>query len=185
MKFLSPNIILAAATLIFPAALHAQLNSSQSSVTINATLPETLSLSASPGSLNLTLVPGGVATATTPIAITTSWVLAQGRANVSVDAFFSSASAALSGGSPVVNIPSSAVLGLMSTGLPTSYTAFAQSTALGTAAAGLGLFSQLITSSTRNSSRSDSLTLQVNLTSQPQLPAGVYTGALILQAEAL
>jgi hypothetical protein len=74
----------------------------------------------------------------------------------------------------------------MSTGLPVTFTAFTVDTALGTAGAGLPLFTQVLTSTNRNSSRTDNLTLEINLTTLPQLPAASnYTGSLFLQAQAL
>lgn len=162
-----------------------QLASNLPSVTLNATLPESITLSTNVSSVNFALIPGGSANGSVPVGITTSWVLAQGRANVVVDAYFLSSTGALTGGSPVVNIPSSTVYGLMSTGTPTSYTAFTQSAALGTAGGGLTLFTQALSSSNRNANRTDNLLLQINLSGMPQLPAGTYTGSLILAAQAL
>ena len=103
-----------------------------------------------------------------------------------LDAYFSSATAALTtAGPPVVNIPSSEVLGQVTTGTPTTYTAFTSTAALGTAGAGLTLFTQPLTATNRASVRTDNLNLEVNLTSQTQLPAAIYTGTLTLQAQAL
>ncbi|MGI4853883.1 MAG: hypothetical protein ACRYF4_07560 [Janthinobacterium lividum] len=155
------------------------------SVTLNATLPESLSISTSVSSVNFALIPGGTANGSVPIGITTSWVLAQGRANVVLDAYFLSSTGALTGGTPVVSLPSSTVYGLMATGTPTAYTPFTQSAALGTAGGGLTLFTQALSSSNRNANRTDNLLLQINLSGQPQLPAGTYTGSLILAAQAL
>lgn len=162
-----------------------QLLSNTPTVTLNATLAESLTIAATPSTVSFTLVAGGTATASAPVAITTTWVLAQGRANVVLDGYFASSTAALSSGAPVSNIPSSAVYGLMSTGTPTSYTAFTQTAALGTASAGLTLFTQALTSSNRNANRTDNLSLEINLTAIPQLPAASYSGSLILAAQAL
>ena len=175
-------------TLVFLLAspAYSQLNSSTASVTLTATLGETLTVAATPNAVNFALVAGGVATANAPVAITTSWVLSAGRANVELDAYFSSATAALAfAGPPVSDIPTSAVLGQVTTGTPTTYTAFTQSAALGPAGAGLTLFTQALTSSNRTSSRVDNLNLEINLSSLPQLPAATYTGTLTLQAQAL
>lgn len=168
---------------LIPAAASAQLNSTVSSVTLTATLSETLTISATPSAVTFALISGGTAAASAPIAITTTWVLNAGRANVVVDAYFGSATAALTNGS--VNIPTSEVFGSVSTGTPTTATAFTQSAALGTAGAGLLLLSQPLSSSNRASTRTDNLALQINLSSQPQLPAGTYTGTLSIQAQAL
>ena len=179
------TFVVAAALLAAAPSCLGQLNSNAPTVALNAILGESLSVLAGPSTVNFTLVAGGTANGNVPIAITTSWVLSQSRANVVLDAYFTTASAALSGGLPVVNIPSSDVYGLMSTGTPTSYTAFTQTGVVGTASAGLTLFTQALTSSNRNASRSDNLALQINLTSLPQLPAATYTGTVILQAQAL
>jgi hypothetical protein len=83
------------------------------------------------------------------------------------------------------NIPSSEVLGQVTSGTPTSYTAFTQSNTVGTANGGLLLYTQTLTSSNRSSNRTDNLNLEINLGAQPQLPAGSYTGLLNIQAQAL
>jgi hypothetical protein len=163
-----------------------QLNSSTASVALSATLGESLTVSATPATVNFTLVAGGTATGSAPVAIVTTWLLKQSRANVVLDGYFASAAAALTDGlSPANNIPTSEVFGQVTTGTPTTYTAFTQSGALGPAGAGLTLFTQALTATNRSATRTDNLNLQINLTSQPQLPAGSYTGTLTLQAQAL
>jgi len=176
-----------AASFFFAAHAGAQLNSNTSTVTLNATLAESLSVSATPTTVTFTLVAGGTALGNVPVAITTTWVLASSRANVVLDGYFATATSALSGSaSPVVNIPSSEVYGLMSTGTPTTYTAFTANTALGPTGAGLLLYTQALSSTNRNSTRTDNLLLEINLSAQPQLPAASnYTGSLFLQAQAL
>lgn len=165
---------------------HGQINSNVGSVALTATMQETLTIAVTPAATTFVLVPGGTATATSPVAITTTWVLNASRANLVLDAYFSNASAALTnGGSPAVNIPSSEVLGQMTSGTPTSFTAFTQTGALGPSASGLTLFTQSLTSSNREATRTDNLSLEINLASQPQLPAGTYTGTLTIQAQAL
>lgn len=181
------RLALGAALLLAAGGLNAfgQLNSTAASVTLTATLAESVTVSATPGTVSFNLVAGGTATGSAPVAITTSWVLASGRANVVLDGYFASAAAALSGGTPTVNIPTSEVFGQMTTGTPTSYTAFTQTAALGASGAGLTLFTQALTAANRASSRSDNLSLQINLSSQAQLPAATYSGTLYLQAQAL
>ena len=141
----------------------AQINSSASSVALTATMAESLTISATPNSISFALVPSGVAVGSAAVAVTTSWVLSASRGTVVLDGYFASASAALSyAGSPAVNIPSSAVLGQVTTGSPTSYTAFTQSAQLGPSGAGLTLWSTAVTSSNRESNRSDNLSLEIN-----------------------
>lgn len=162
------------------------LNSNTATVTLNATLNESLTVAATPSNVNFTLLSGGIATGSAPVAMTTSWILKNSRTTVSLIGYFSSASAALSDGATTpTNIPTSEVLGQVTTGTPTSYTAFTQTAALGPAGAGLTLFTQTISNTNRAASRNDNLNLEINLTSQPQLPAGSYTGTLNLQAQAL
>jgi len=150
-----------------------------------------LTVSATPSSVNFTLTKGGVATASAPIVITTTLYGVSALSSLTLYGYFSTSSAALTDGRATPdNIPSSDVLGEVPTGTPTSYTAFTQSDALGTAGASLQLFS---TSSLLGLGcipstafcRTDSLSLEITLASLPQLPAGTYTGTLILQAEAL
>jgi len=171
-----------------PAAF-GQLNSNTATVSLTATLGETLSISATPTSTSFTLVAGGSANASAPVAITTSWVLGASRASVTLTGWFATAAQALtSGGSSPVYIPTSEVLGQVTTGSPTTFTAFTQSPGtggLGVTGASLVLFTQAISNTNRNANRTDNLNLQINLTSQPQLPAGTYTGTLNLQAQAL
>jgi len=164
----------------------AQKNSNTATVAITATMAESLSVSATPGTLSLTLVQGGTTAASSAISITTTGLFLPTRANLQLDGYFASATAALTdGASPANNIPTSAVLGQMTTGIPTTYTAFTGSPALGPAGAGLELFTVPLTSSNRALTRTDNLTLEINTTALPQLPAGSYTGTLTLQAQAL
>lgn len=181
------RVALGLALLLAAGGLNAfgQLNSTAASVTLTATLAESVTVAATPGTVTFNLVAGGTANGSAPVAITTTWVLASGRANVVLDGYFASASAALSGGTPTVNIPSSEVYGQMTTGTPTSYTAFTQTAALGPSGAGLTLFTQALSASNRASTRTDNLSLQINLSSHTQLPAATYTGTLYLQAQAL
>jgi len=165
-----------------PVSFAQALNSNTASVTLNATLGEALTISATPNAVNFALVSGGVAAGSAPVAITTTWILGSGRANVVLDAYFASANALTSG---TANIPTSAVLGQVTTGTPTTFTAFTQTAALGTAGAGLTLFTQSLSSTNRSSTRTDNLNLEIDLSSIPQLPSATYTGTLTIQAQAL
>jgi hypothetical protein len=109
-----------------------------------------------------------------------------GTCTINLYGYFSNAAAALSGGgSPVVNIPSSEVLGQVPTGSPTSFTSFTQSAPLGGAGASLLLFTQSFFLIAGGGSRTDALSLEINLANQPQLPAGTYSGTLFIQAQSL
>ncbi len=144
-------------------------------------------VSAAPASVNFNLVSGGIASGSNAIAITTSWGngLCFGTCTVTLYAYFASAQTALSSGATAVSIPSSAVLGQVPTGTPTNYTAFTQSSPVGGAGASLQLLSFTARGRGGKSSRTDNLNLEIDLSGQPQLPAGTYTGTLYIQAESL
>jgi hypothetical protein len=162
------------------------LTSNNATVALNAVLNETLGISASPATVNFSLAAGASTSGSTPVVVTTSWVLAATRASVNLYAWFATPSAALTDGATTPNnIPSAEVYASLPSGIPTTLTAFTQSNTLGIANGGLKLFTQSITSTNRQSNRSDSVTLQINLTNQTQLPAGTYTGTLNLQMQAL
>jgi hypothetical protein len=169
-----------------PLAYSQALNSNTATVTLTATLGESLTVAATPANVTFALVSGGVAAGSAPVVVTTQWLLGAGRANVELDAYFASATAALtSGGGTPSLIPTSAVLGQMLTGTPTAFTPFTGSGVLGTAGGGLVLFTQALNSSTRAVTRTDNLSLEINTSGLPQLPAGTYTGTVTIQAQAL
>ena len=166
--------------------LSAELSSNTASVALNATLGESLTVAATPSTVAIPLLSGGTAIGSSPVAITTTWILSASRTAVTLVGYFSSATAALTDGAATPsNIPSSEVLGQMTTGTPTAFTAFTQTSPLGAAGAGLTLFTQNLSGTNRNANRTDNLNLEINLASQPQLPAGTYTGTLNIQAQAL
>jgi hypothetical protein len=186
--FRGAMVALALAAAASPAAF-CQLNSNTATVSLTATLPEALSISATPSSATFNLVAGGTAQATAPVSISQTWVLGPSRASVTLIGWFANAAQALtSGGSSPVYIPTSEVLGEVTTGAPTTFTAFTATPSTGqpgVSGASLVLTSTAISNSNRNSSRTDNLQLEINLSSQTQLPAGTYTGTLNLQAQAL
>lgn len=142
----------------------------------------TLSVSASPAVVNFALVSKGVASGSSGVTITTTWNVIGVLPTLNLYGYFSSATAALTDGRTPANlIPTSAVLGQMTTGVPTSYTAFTQTAPFGGAGAGLTLINvpSLVT---LGGSRTDVLNLEINLASLPKLPAGSYSGTLTLQA---
>jgi hypothetical protein len=162
-----------------------QLNSTGASVSINATLGESLTVSATPSTLTFDLAPGTRATASTPVVITTAWTVSPSRSAVVLGGFFTTSQAALSdGGTPANTIPAANIFGQVTTGTPTAFTAFTQAAPTGPADTGLILFSQALNNTNRTSTRTDSLNLQIDLTSTPLLPSGSYTGVLTLQAQA-
>jgi hypothetical protein len=101
---------------------------------------------------------------------------------VNLVAYFSLPAQALVGGS--TQIPSTRLLGRMTTGIPTTYTAITQNGIGGVGSAGgsLGLFAVNIGGGNKNASRTDNLDLQLNLVGFPALAAGSYTGVLNIRA---
>jgi hypothetical protein len=145
----------------------------------------TLTVSATPATVDFTLVSNGTAQGSSGVTVTTTWDDTGEGAEVSLYAWLGSSTAALSNeDSSTYVIPSSAVLGQMTTGSPTSYTAFTQTTPGGTAGAGLTLLNDVSTSPGHDGSgsRSDVLNLEIDLSGVPTLPAGTYRGTLTLQA---
>ena len=141
-----------------------------------------LTVTASPTAVSFNLVHGGVATASGPVAVTTSYFLGASLVGtLNLYAYFSSASNALIGGSPSASIPSSDVYGQVSTGLPTSYTAFTQTTPY-SGASGLQIY-HVTSIISLSGSRTDNLNLQIDLGATPQLPAATYTGTITLEAQ--
>ena len=144
-----------------------------------------LTVTASPAAVNFNLVSGGVATGSTAVQVTTTWSgsLCLLTCTINMYAYFSNANAALSSGTD--NIPSTEVLGRVTTGSPTTYTAFTQTSPFGGAGASLQLYQQSFFLLTGGGSRTDPLNLEIDLTNQKQLPAGSYTGVLYIQAQSL
>jgi hypothetical protein len=142
-----------------------------------------ITVAASPSAVSFALNAGGLATGSSPVVITTTYSGVSVLSSFILYAYFATASSALSGGSPVVLIPSSCVLGQMTTGTPTTFTAFTGTGPFGGAGASLQLFSSTALLSL-GGSRTDSLSLEINLATIPQLPAGTYIGSLLLTAQA-
>jgi hypothetical protein len=140
-----------------------------------------LSVTASPSTVNFTLLRAGVATGSSSVAIITGYTGACVACTVVLYGYFASAANALTGGVPSSSIPSSDVFGQVPTGTPTSYTAFTQTTPY-SGASGLQLFTVSFAVGL-GGSRTDNLNLRIDLTSAPQQPAAVYTGTMTLEAQ--
>jgi hypothetical protein len=125
-----------------------------------------------------------------PVVIQTQWDLNPGQTgSVNVIGWFSTPSQALTNGAGT-NIPSSRMKGQLTPGAPapTSYpaafTAFTQNAVggIGTAGGSLRLFQINISGSNKIQTRTDNLSLQVDLTGAGVLPPGTYSGTLNIQA---
>jgi hypothetical protein len=157
------------------------LTSSLATVSINATKSSVLSLLInSGGTQNLaSLTDNTTNNFASPVNITTTWDLNAGSNVVLVGSFGTPAQALASGTN---FITTTYIKGRMTTGTPTSYTAFTQNGVgtVGTAGGSLTLFTQTAAGLAGN--RTDNLDLQIDLTGHPNLVPGTYTGTLNLQA---
>ena len=170
----------------------AVLNSNQTSVTLTANAPESLTVALTGSSVNFgTVTPGSVNSSADTVQVTTTWKLKAGRNAVNVYAYFTDATNALvnatdAGANP--NIPSSAVKiqGGTVIGWTAVNSASANTAGFGGAAAGLTLGATTIDPSNKNGSTSPTYSFELDLTggSMPQLPADSYSGTLYIQAQA-
>jgi hypothetical protein len=188
-------LIVAAGLLIatLPQAAKAQVNSNVGTVTLNATLAESLTVSVTSGAaVNFTLAPNTAANAgSTTSTVLTSWVLKPGRTVVTVWAWVPNGVSALNDGAGD-NIPASAVsaaaAGSGSAGgaLNTVASGGAGVPAFVTpaAATGVQIGSVAITGLNKASNTTTTLTWNINTTGIPQLPANTYTGTVNIQAQA-
>ncbi len=179
-------VIICFTLLLFAATGTAQLNSNNATVTLNAVLPESLTVTVNSGAtVNFTLAantPGNAGSTTT--GITTAWVLKPGRTSVAIWAYFNSSTQALlhqtAGNS--TDIPSAAVE--IQDGGSGPFNALTNVSPFNAAASGLQLGSSIaITGANKNSSRTDTLAYQIDTTVVPQLQADTYIGTLNIQAQ--
>jgi hypothetical protein len=180
------TIALSAATLVLAAtsaAAQAGLTSNTATVTINATKVATLTVTVNSGGTQTmaSLNDNAVNSFASPVNITTAWDVNPSAASVSLVAYFATPAQALANGTDY--IASSLVKGRVTTGVPTTYTAFTGNAvgAVGSAGGSLTLFSQSITGANKKANRSDNLDLQIDLTGV-NATAGTYTGTLNLRA---
>jgi hypothetical protein len=172
-------LVLAAVFALIPSKAIAQLNSKIANVTLNAILNSSITITAAPGLVNFPLVPSGATTGSSPITITSKWVLPVLFGTVNEYAYFSSPASALADGAGD-NIPSANVSGSFNGGTFTAFTG----TSPFAAGSSMTLFSQFIfvLFGDTTATRTDSLNLMINTTGL-NLPAGTYTGVLHIQAQ--
>jgi hypothetical protein len=184
----------AAVLATIPHSAKAQVNSNAPTVTLNATLAESLTVSVTAGStVNFNLAPNtaanpGLSTST----INTAWVLKPGRTLVTVWAWVADGTQALNDGAAGDKIPASAVTAAASgsgsaggalnakasggAGVPAFITPVA--------ATGVQIGNVTITGANKNSSTTTTLTWNIDTTFNAQLPANTYTGTVNIQAQA-
>ena len=138
-----------------------------------------LSLTASPSTVTVPLVAGGQAAASSVITITTN-VNLTALGTFSVYAYFATPNALTSTNGDI--IPTSAVYGRVTSGIPVTFTPFTQT---GPFATGSSLLLFQSNSIALVGIVTESLYLRFDLSGQPQQAAGVYTGTLILRAQAI
>jgi hypothetical protein len=141
-----------------------------------------VTITVAPAFMSFHLVSKGVAASSNGVGVTTIWTGLSRLCKLNLYGYFPSSSVALSGGSSGVNIPTSAVLGQVTTGSPSTYTPFTHSNPM--SGASLLLLCELFMRG-GNGSRTDTLNLEIDLENLPELPAGTYTGTLYLQAQML
>lgn len=172
---------LSAAALCLPANAQV-LNSGAQTITLQAVLMDSISISLSSSAVNFNLTAGTASNpGSTGVTATTSWVLKPSVGNVSVYAFFSNSAAALTDGSGN-NIPS-ADFQLSDNAGP--FTALTSTVPFGGANAGLLVSQTKILGNNKSSSHTDVMNFNINLTTLPNLSAGTYTGTLTIQAQAI
>jgi len=169
--------------IVFVASSHGQVrNSGASTITLNAVLNDSISVSLSSNAVNFTLTTGSASNpGSTGVTATTSWLLRPSVGSLKLYAFFSSSTAALTDGAGN-NIPS-ADFQISNNAGP--FNALTNTVPFGGANAGLQLSSTPILGNNRSGTRTDNMNFNINLVPLPSLPAGVYTGTLTIQAQAI
>jgi hypothetical protein len=157
----------------------AQTSSNAAAVTMSFAVESSLTVAASPSSIVFNPTDLRHATASAPIAVTTSWNLAVGGGNIFTVAYFSTNTAALTNGT--LNIPTSNVLASINSGTATACTRADVNVAAGNPGgicpeifAGIGVSAQ--------GTHSDSILLL--LSSGTDFPVANYTGTITISAQA-
>jgi len=174
-------IVLAVTALAAPS--HAQvLNSGAQTIALQAVLNDSISVSLSSSAVNFNLTQGSASNpGSVSVTATTSWLLKPSVGSLSLYAYFSSSTAALTDGAGD-NIPS-ADFQISNNAGP--FTALTNTVPFGGANAGLQVSNVKILGNNRSGSRTDQMNFNINLSTLPNLPAGTYTGTLTIQAQAI
>ena len=158
------------------------LNSGASTISLNAVLNDSITVSLSANAVNFTLTQGsGSNLGSTSVTATTTWLLRPNVGSLKLYAFFSSSASALTDGAGN-NIPS-ADFQISNNG--GAFNALTNTVPFGGANAGLQLSSTTILGNNRSGSRNDVMNFNINLVPLPNLPVGTYTGTLTIQAQAI
>lgn len=158
------------------------INSAASTITLNAVLSQSVTLTLSANAVNFNLTAGSAANpGSTAITATTTWTLKPSVGSVNVYAFFSNSVSALTDGAGN-NIPS-ADFQISNNG--GAFAALTNTVPFGGANAGLQLSSTKILGNNKSGTHNDVMNFNINLAPLPNLPAGAYTGTLTIQAQAI
>jgi hypothetical protein len=154
--------------------LHAQsLSSGAQTISLTATLSESISINLSANSVNFNLTSGSASNpGNTGVTATTTWISKPGR-NVTTYIYFNTAAVALTDGGGN-NIASSNFEVSDNGG---AFAPLTNTVVFGGAGAGL-------TGLNKTGSHVDNMLFNINLSSLPNLPAGTYAGTVTLRAEA-
>lgn len=139
--------------------------------------PTFVRVSASPGLVTFRLSPSGVAPGSTPVNITTQWLLLRGNV-ITVYAYFTAPAAALTSGAS--KIPSSKVSGTDASGRLLPFTGSGPFSTGGS----ITIFQERIRGRNRRKTRTDAMSLQIDTTGLGLGP-GAYSGTLVVHAEAI
>lgn len=156
-------------------------NSGASPIALNAVLSDSITLTLSGHAVNFNLVDGNPNNpGNTGITATTTWLLRPNVNSLKLYAFFSSSASALTDGAGH-NIPS-ADFQISDNG--GAFAALTNTVPFGGANAGLLVSTVRILGNNKTGTNSDLMTFNINLAPLPNLPTGVYTGTLTIQAQA-
>jgi len=137
-----------------------------------------LTVTATPALVNFTLVPNGIANGTPAVSIATAWSL-NASSRVSLYAYFTNSGSALRDAAGD-KISAASVSGSVNGGV---FRAFTQSSPFA-ASSSITIFSRRINTNDLQDQRTDTLDLRIN-TGGLTLPAGSYSGLLVIQAQAI
>lgn len=169
--------VLSVLLLMLPISVSAtNVTSNAQSTALSLTINESVTLTASPASVNFTYS-GDTATASSPITLTASWFLASGRTAVNTYAWFSTPSAALSSGTN--NIPNSQVFESTDGGAANPCTGFSTAAGITGGACGVGGNDSFISTDTVPPQvGNNSHTMALTITGVSTMNPGTYTGVL-------
>lgn len=162
-----------------------ELSAQAQIISLAATKPSALTVAVQSGGIQIIagIADNAINNFPSPVVIRTDWDVNPGQTNtVNLVAYFSLPAQALVGST--TQIPSSRILGRMTTGLPVTFTPMTQNGigGFGSTGGSLQLFSVGIGGGNKTGTRTDNLDLQLNLVGFPPLAAGAYAGVLNLRA---